>query len=109
MYGHTNFDALKVAIEDVVKDPIYGLFFHHDDKHNHSFDENLFQFGAIYGCREMKEEGEKAGKKISASCLNPILTSTQFKECITEVAKGYTDIKPREIERRKQKRQIITC
>ena len=85
-YRLTDFDALKVAIEDVIQDPTYGLFFHHDDKHTHSFDERAFQFGAIYGCREMKEEGEKAGKKITASRLTPIQSPTQFEEHVKEVA-----------------------
>ena len=84
-YRLTDFDALKVAIDDVVRDPIYGLFFHHDEKHIHSFDESPFQFGAIYARREKKEEGEKAGKKITASRLTPIQTATQFEEHIKDV------------------------
>ena len=103
----TDYEGLKDAIHDIVKEPCYGLFFHHDSSHTYSFDEKPFQYGAIYGRREKKEEGEEAGKKITASRLRPIQTPDQFEEHIKEVAEAV--YKASTSTRNKNKKKQVEC
>ena len=79
-------------------------FFHHDDKHNHSFDESSFQFGAIYCCREMKEKGKKLVRKSLPVVSLSFKLQPNMRTMSKKLLKWYTYIKLREVERRKEER-----
>ena len=70
------FPRLKEAIIDVVQDSSYGLFFHHETKHNYHCDEKQFPNGVIYGRIHKTEEGDNC--KVTSSRLAPIQTKSEF-------------------------------
>ena len=85
-FGSKQFEELKRRIKTLVEEEESALYFHQDSRNRYKFDESCLPSGGVYGLRKRRNDDEDRTKRVTASKLTPIKTSSEFERHLRSVS-----------------------
>ena len=73
-------------IKTLIEEEEPALYFHQDSRNRYKFDESCLPSGGVYGLRKRRNDDEDRTKRVTASKLTPIKTSSEFERHLRSVS-----------------------